>query len=66
MNIHKTKSEEIARLAKILKKEGWEVSSITIDPPVRADILPGGSILKIKASPAPALTPKTTPTGLQV
>jgi hypothetical protein len=56
MNICKTKGEEIARLAKILREEGWEVSSITIDPPARPDMPPGGTILKIKASPVPAFS----------
>jgi hypothetical protein len=51
MNICKTTGKEIARLAAILREEGWEVSSITIEPPTRTDILPGGSILKLKASP---------------
>jgi hypothetical protein len=54
MERSKTKGEEIARITKILREEGWEVSSISIDPPGRTDMPPGAALLKLKASPAHA------------
>ena len=49
MNVHRTKSEEIARLARILREEGWEVSSITIVTPGCVEVRTGAA-LKLKAS----------------
>jgi hypothetical protein len=52
VNTRKTKGEEITRLTEILRKEGWEVSSIKIEPLVRTDMPPGGTLLKLTASPS--------------